>query len=88
MPRKRSILEGADPSPIALRRQWGKAIAERRDLIGMTRHQLAEAVGVTDQAVGTWERGESSPSPARQVAIAHALGISWAHLFKPEVIAC
>lgn len=87
--RRKVLLVSSDPNaPAALRRRWGQAITERRTELGVTRHELAAAVGVTDQAVGTWERGEAAPTPARQVAIAHALEVPWAHLFTPGAIAC
>jgi len=70
------------PDAETLRVRWGKAIARQRTAMGMTQRQLADAVGVTPQAVGTWERGESAPRPHLQVAIAQVLRVEWAVLFQ------
>ena len=78
------IPAGADLDAVRLRRQWGRAIAAQRAVMNMTQRELADAVGVTPQAVGTWERGEASPRPQLQAKIARALCVSWAVLFQPE----
>lgn len=67
-----------------LRVLWGRRIAEQRQLHQMSRKALAEKVGVTEQAVGAWERGESAPKPGMQAQIAKALIVSWSILFAPE----
>lgn len=68
------VTVGREPDPAKrLRKAWGVNIAHLRELRGLTRAELAERVGVTEQAVGTWERGESSPRPHLQIAVAEAL---------------
>lgn len=75
---------GEDLRAIRLRREWGRAIQAQRKVIGLTQRQLAETVGVTPQAVGTWERGEATPRPHIQTEVARALGVAWSVLFRPE----
>lgn len=76
--------EGVDLSAIRLRRTWGRAISTQRKAIGLTQRGLADAVGVTPQAVGTWERGEAAPRPHLQAQIARTLGVAWSVLFQPD----
>lgn len=75
---------GSDARIIKLRRQWGTAIKVQREAMEMTQQQLADEVGVTNQAVASWEVGKSAPRPHLQPAIARALGVAWAVLFQPE----
>lgn len=56
-----------------IRQEWGGNIARLRTLRGLTRSALADQVGVTEAAVGMWERGETAPRPHIQLAIADAL---------------
>lgn len=68
------IAVGRETDPAKrLRKAWGENIARLRALRGLTRADLAQRVGVTEQAVGTWERGETSPRPHLQIAVAAAL---------------
>lgn len=67
-----------------LRKQWGEAILSQRLALGITQQQLADQIGVTAQAVGAWERGETAPRPHLQAEIARALGTPWSVLFRPE----
>ena len=48
-------------------------IAEQRELLGMTRQQLAESVGVHYQTMGDLERGEYSPSLVLAMRISEVL---------------
>lgn len=76
--------EGSDVRIVRLRRAWGSAIKAQREGLGMTQLQLAEAVGVTNQAVASWEVGKSAPRAHLQADIAKALGVAWSVLFQPE----
>lgn len=76
--------DGTDTRIVRLRRTWGRAIKAQREAIGMTQQELADAVGVTNQAVATWENGKSAPRPHLQADIARALGVAWAVLFQPD----
>lgn len=79
---------GIEPDPARRLRQWhGENIADARKLRGLTRAELAEGVGVTEAAVGMWERGETSPRPHHQLAIARLLQTKHRTLFPMEVAA-
>lgn len=72
-----------DPSK-RLKTRWGSNIASARELRSMSRAALSEAVGVSDAAVGMWERGETAPRWHHQLAIAQALQVPHAVLFAVE----
>ena len=57
-------------------------IAEQRELLGMSRQQLAEIVGVHYQTIGYLERGEYSPSLALALRIAEAFETDVQRLFS------
>ena len=51
-------------------------LVQLRKLNDMTQEELAEAVGVTRQAIAKWEAGDSVPDLERSNAIADAFGVS------------
>ncbi len=57
-------------------------IAEQRELLGMSRQQLAEMVGVHYQTIGYLERGEYSPSLALALRIAESFETDVQRLFS------
>ena len=57
-------------------------IAQHRELLGMSRQELAEQVGVHYQTIGYLERGEYSPSLVLALKIAKALGQDIQSLFS------
>ena len=57
-------------------------IAEQRELLGMSRQQLAEIVGVHYQTIGYLERGEYSPSFALALRIAEVFETDVQSLFS------
>ena len=57
-------------------------IAQQRELLGMSRQQLAESVGVHYQTIGYLERGEYSPSLVLAMRIADVLGQEIQSLFS------
>ena len=61
-------------------------LVQLRKLNGMTQEELAEAVGVTRQAIAKWESGDSMPDLERSKAIADAFGVSLDDLanYDPE----
>ncbi len=59
----------------------GSNIAETRKLRGLTQEKLAELVGVSFQAVSTWERDENLPDTAHLQILAEALNTSIDALF-------
>lgn len=65
----------------ATRAVWGQRIAEARRTVGMTQVQLAAALGVTQQLVSAWERGQSAPRDERRAQVARILGVTPDELF-------
>ena len=57
-------------------------IAEQRELLGKSRQQLAESVGVHYQTIGYLERGEYSPSLVLAMRISEVLGKDIQSLFS------
>jgi putative transcriptional regulator len=57
-------------------------IEQARTARGLSRQQLADAVGVHYQTIGYLERGEYSPSLALALRLAEALGLSVQELFS------
>ena len=62
-------------------------IAEQRELLGMSRQQLADSVGVHYQTIGYLERGEYSPSLVLAMRISEVLGKDIQNLFSIQPIA-
>ena len=58
------------------------ALRLRREEMGLSQSQLAVRLGVGQQAVSRWERGEAVPRPARIVALAQALALDAAELHR------
>lgn len=54
----------------------GSRIRERRERLGRSQQELADAVGVSRQQVSNWETGKQSPTGANLVALAAILGVS------------
>ena len=57
-------------------------IRARRKAAGLTLQELAARIGVTQQAVGMWERGETLPAADRLPDIARALECSIDELYR------
>jgi transcriptional regulator with XRE-family HTH domain len=53
----------------------GKRLKAARDAAGLTQYKLAGLVGVRDETVSRWEKGETSPSTDHYPALAKALGL-------------
>ena len=60
----------------------GKQIRAGRQRSALTQEKLAEALGVTPQAVSKWERGESLPDIALLPELSAALGLTLDELFE------
>ena len=64
----------------------GRLIERQRREKNMTQAELADAVGVSKQAVSNWERGKRFPDVSLIENIAAVLGLSVAELIKGERI--
>jgi DNA-binding XRE family transcriptional regulator len=66
----------------ATRISLGEAIKKHRTQCKMTQEFVAEALGVSRQAVSKWETGTSDPSTSNLIALAKLYGISAEELIK------
>lgn len=57
-------------STSALAETFGQRLTRMRTLRGMTKVQLADRTGVTDMAIGYWERDQRIPSAENLAALA------------------
>jgi len=55
-------------------KNFAQTLKADRERLGWTQEQLAEALGVTQQAIARWEKGISFPRPARRHALLEVLG--------------
>ena len=60
----------------------GELIKEHRTACNMTQEFVAEAVGVSRQAVSKWESGASDPSTTNLMALAKLFGVTPEELLK------
>lgn len=60
----------------------GERLRENRAPCKMSQEFVAEAVGVSRQAVSKWENGTSDPSTANLIALAKLYGVSAEELLK------
>lgn len=54
----------------------GKALAARREALGLTQAQLARKVGCDAMTISRWERGCHSPRARQRKRLAKALGLT------------
>ena len=54
--------------------EFGKRLHDIRVLRGLTQEELAEALGVSRQAVSKWETGAADPSTSNLLALAKLFG--------------
>lgn len=66
----------------AVTRSLGETLRDHRGRCQMTQEYVAEAVGVSRQAVSKWEKGLSSPSTANLLALAKLYGVSVEDLLR------
>lgn len=64
-----------------IRQTQGATIRNVRTLRGLSIHDFAHAVGVTDGAVSQWETGRFTPRQEVQVRIAEVLNVPWSTIF-------
>lgn len=72
----------ATPEQEILRRSLGEALKEYRQNSGMTQEYVAEALGVSRQAVSKWETGAAEPSTSNLLALAKLYGIDPGDLLR------
>jgi len=60
----------------------GEAIKAHRARCKMTQEFVAEALGVTRQAVSKWENGSADPSTSNLIALAKLFGVSVDELLR------
>lgn len=58
-----------------------RGLSAVRAALGLTKREVAERVGVSDQALASWERGCTSPTPYARGKLARVLGVSERVLF-------
>lgn len=66
----------------AVARSLGETLKAHRTRCKMTQEFVAEAIGVSRQAVSKWERGASDPSTSNLFALAKLFGVSVNTLLK------
>ncbi|RDU23228.1 helix-turn-helix domain-containing protein [Anaerosacchariphilus polymeriproducens] len=59
-----------------IRKSLGKVLKQHREECNMTQEFVAEAIGVSRQAVSKWENGMSDPSTSNLIALAKLFKIS------------
>lgn len=69
------------PTTEELRKQWGKAIQERRLAKQWSQSRLAEEVGLQKETIYRIERGQFAGSDETRMRIAHALGVEVHELY-------
>ena len=66
----------------AVKKSLGETLRAHRIRCNMTQEFVAEAVGVSRQAVSKWEIGTSDPSTSNLLALAKLYGVSPEELLK------
>ena len=69
-------------SPPAQAQSLGEALKSHRTSRNLTQEYVAEALGVSRQAVSKWENGASDPSTANLMALAKLYGLSVDELLR------
>ena len=72
----------ATPEQEIIRRSLGEALKAHRQQSGMTQEYVAEALGVSRQAVSKWETGSAEPSTSNLLALAKLYGVDPGDLLK------
>ena len=65
-----------------LRRSLGEVLKDHRTRCSMTQEFVAEAMGVTRQAVSKWENGTADPSTSNLLKLAKLYGITPEELIR------
>ena len=67
---------------VILRKSLGEVLKEHRMRCSMTQEFVAEAMGVTRQAVSKWENGTAEPSTSNLLKLAKLYGITPEELIR------
>ena len=70
------------PEQEIIRRSLGEALKAHRQNCGMTQEYVAEALGVSRQAVSKWETGTAEPSTSNLLALAKLYGVDAGELLR------
>lgn len=70
------------PEQEIIRRSLGEALKAHRQNCGMTQEYVAEALGVSRQAVSKWETGAAEPSTSNLLALAKLYGVDPGELLR------
>ena len=70
------------PEQEIIRRSLGEALKAHRQNCGMTQEYVAEALGVSRQAVSKWETGAAEPSTSNLLALAKLYGVDAGELLR------
>lgn len=65
-----------------LKKSLGEVLKQHREECKMTQEFVAEAIGVSRQAVSKWENGTSDPSTSNLIALAKLFNISTEELLR------
>ena len=68
-----------------IRKTLAELLKENRIRCKMTQEFVAEAIGVSRQAVSKWENGSADPSTSNLIALANLYGVSAEDLLKNAV---
>jgi transcriptional regulator with XRE-family HTH domain len=63
-------------------RYVGARMRQRRIMLGLTQHQMAELIGVTYQQAHKYEKGINRVAAGRLYSIAQALGVDVSYFFE------
>jgi transcriptional regulator with XRE-family HTH domain len=82
-----SVKSSTKPGPGRVRaqdtdRHVGARMRERRIMLGLTQHQVAELIGVTYQQAHKYEKGINRVSAGRLYHIAQALGVEVSYFYE------
>ena len=72
----------SDKGPPEQAKSLAEALKARRTAAGYTQEYVAEALGVSRQAVSKWENGTSEPSTSNLMALAKLYGLSVDELLR------
>ena len=70
------------PEQEVIRRSLGETLKDHRQRCGMTQEYVAEALGVSRQAVSKWETGAAEPSTSNLLALAKLYGVDAGELLR------